>query len=148
MAGSFLAAAASPAKARPYNLTTMPRWLIAVFTLHFLLSVGVSAFGKTPEVGLPQQVGTPAVQSVFVHEGFVDTKAEPAPAVQKTSVDAHGHGLADAHQDLPDDQSIRRVLASPRHTLFHCPAQTAVAHPSPALKKQPKPPRAGDMLLA
>ena len=125
-------------RTRPYNLSTMPRWLIAVFTLHFLLSVGVSAFGKVP----PVEHLRPAVASVQLAPAGEAAMAIAAdPSVANDALSEGEHGLMDAQQDLPDDQNIRAFRGKPLHGLFSCPAQWERAALSPVLKKQPKPPR-------
>ena len=124
----------------------MPRWLIAVFTLHFLLSVSASAFGKTPTAELPFWWSAPAVQ-VTVEHGDTVFSEQSSPA-EAASMELHEHGLTDANQDLPDDQNIRLPLAGPGHTLSPCPAEAAAAPLSPALKKRLRPPRARHLLRA
>jgi len=121
----------------------MPRWLITVFTLHFLLSVGASAFGKTPAAELPPSQGAPAI---LVIANMAHT--EPAPADPALAVDVNDHGLVDENQDLPDDQNIRLPLAGLGCTLALCPTQAAAPPRSPALKKRLRPPRASHVLRA
>ena len=58
----------------------MPRWLIAVFTLHFLLSVGVSAFGKVP----PVEHLRPAVASVQLAPAGEAAMAAAAASMSST----------------------------------------------------------------
>ena len=119
----------------------MPRWLIAVFTLHFLLSVGVSAFGKTPAAVLPPQVCTHAM---LLDDASAGPSLQTAEDVTKdASADLRGHGLMDDRQDLPDDQNIRLPQAASGLAPFPCPATLAEALPAPLPKKRHKPPRTG-----
>lgn len=121
----------------------MPRWLIAVFTLHFLFSVGASAFGKTPATELPLPQSVPAIQAIAV----AAAQADPAPS-ETASLESHEHGLTDANQELPDDQSVRLPLVESGCTSAIYLSQTAAEPRSPALKRQLRPPRASHVLRA
>lgn len=127
------------AEACPYNFPTMPRWLIAVFTLHFLLSVGAPVFGKVPPAEHLRQSAALVVHAAEVVESATALSPDSAPQ----DLGAEGeHGLTDAQQDLSDDQNIRIFSGKSVDRLCRCPMVATSPIISPLLKKQPKPPRA------
>lgn len=132
-------------KPRLYNLPIMPRWLIAVFTLHFLLGLGASAFGKTPAAPLSPQANARSIQTALVHQHIPALQAQQTATAEQAITDGYECSLADTNQDLPDEQSIGLFDAGSGHTPFHCPTAMTTAPSSPRLKKQPKRPRTGRM---
>ncbi|MBS0294123.1 MAG: hypothetical protein JSS01_16555 [Proteobacteria bacterium] len=119
----------------------MPRWLIAVFTLHFLLSLGASAFGMAPAAQRSPQTHTRSIQTCLVLQHLATPQTQKSDAREQAVTDTLECSLADASQDLPDDQNIRLFEASPGRVLFRCPMAIAQAPAAPRLKKQPKRPR-------
>lgn len=73
----------------------MRRWLVAVFALHFFLSVGAFAFGQLP--------GAPASQAPV--QGLVAeavSAAQTAPDDTLKPTPGTDHGLTDTQADLPE----------------------------------------------
>ncbi len=73
----------------------MRRWLVAVFALHFFLSVGAFAFGQLP--------GAPASQAPV--QGLVAeavSAAQTAPDDTLKTAPGADHGLTDTQADLPE----------------------------------------------
>ncbi|QKD44561.1 hypothetical protein HF896_13410 [Alicycliphilus denitrificans] len=129
-----------------YNLPIMPRWLIAVLTLHILLGLGASAFGKTPTAPLSAQASARSIQTALMHQHTTAPQAQQTATADQASTDGYECSLADTNPDLPDDQSIGLFDAGAGHAPCHCPMAMTTALSSPWLKKQPKRPRAGRML--
>jgi len=69
----------------------MRRWLIAVFALHFFLSVGAFAFGQIPGAPAPQGLVAEAVSAA---QTAPDDTLKPAAGAD--------HGLTDTQADLPE----------------------------------------------
>lgn len=126
-----------------YNFPTMLRWFIAVFTLHFLLSVGVSAFGKASALE-PLLQGPHAAASCILEDALptldvsVSSGTDDPQALAET---AHEHALADDQQDLPDDLSLRVRPAHSRVALYPPLRPDDARPPSPAPDVPHKPPR-------
>lgn len=124
----------------------MVRWSIAVFTLHFLLGLGASAFGMAPVALHSPQANARSIQMAIVHQHLAASQIQDADSQEQVISDALECTLADASQDLPDDQNVRIFNAGPCRVLFHCPTTADLAPSSPWLRKQPKRPRPGHML--
>lgn len=73
----------------------MRRWLVAVFALHFFLSVGAFAFGKLPGAAVSQApVQGLVTEAVAAAQTAPDDTPKPAPVAE--------HGLTDTQADLPE----------------------------------------------
>ncbi|GEM_PF-7096825 len=132
-----------------YNLPTMLRWFITVFTLHFFLSVGVSAVGVAKPLGAELTAGSgPSVtasldESVLQHPTLVAVADTPAHAPSDAVPDMPGHALADDLHDLPDELTPpTAVLRQPGESYPPLQVdQSRSALHAPATPR--KPPRAG-----
>ena len=111
-----------------YNFFMMPRWLIALLTLHFLLSVGFSASGKTHWTN-----PLPGLATLTKSVGALANDSAVASVVE--------HSLADAGQELPDDQDIRFLRPACDVALAPYPNAMGSALPSPLLKRLHRPPK-------
>jgi len=125
-----------------YNFPTMLRWFIGIFTLHFFLSVGVSAFGKASSLE-PLLQGPHAAASCILEDALPTLDAslaadEDTEALAELSQE---HGLADDQQDLPDDLNIRVRSPHDRVALYPPLRPDDARSPSPAPDVPHKPPR-------
>lgn len=112
----------------------MVRWLLAVFTLHFLLMAGVSAFAATPQAGLgASPVGQ--CSAMQHHYGIEDLKAG-------TAADLAADAAADCGIDLPDDQEFQRPAPDARGAHFPCPQLRTALLASRTPQRRLRPPRA------
>lgn len=117
-----------------YNPSSMRRWFITIFTLHFFFGVGAFAFGQI------DFHPTGSAQSALMAEAtghLPDTN-------QKHDLlgSAPDHGLTDSQPEMPEviDLDVATLLASPRHP---APADTTwVRLLSPTLEGLQRPPRA------
>lgn len=134
-------------RAAGYNSSTMLRWFIAVFTLHFFLSVGVSAFGKASALE-PLLHGPHSAASCILEDALPSLDAS-LPAATDTAAlaeTAQEHALADDQHDLLDDVNIR---LRPQHdrTAVHPPLRADdPPSPSPAHDVPHKPPRTASLV--
>ncbi|WP_313076018.1 hypothetical protein [Melaminivora sp.] len=120
----------------------MVRWLLAVFTLHFLLSLGASASAAVALLPLPAAAAQALTSGPAPHPA--DCRAAPAdgtsgmkqaladPAASPDSVSA----------DLPDDQSLQRPGSATSTVSFPCPQQASLAPCSALARRYLRPPRA------
>lgn len=89
----------------------MSRWFIAVFSLHFVVSVALSTLGLAPWRALPGEACDP--QSVAC-VGLAQERPV-APLVDTASLlDDFDHALMDDQQDLPDVMHAVDGVAAPR----------------------------------
>ena len=118
----------------------MLRWFITVFTLHFFLSVGVSAVGVATPLGLDQRAASTVSLVATQLDGMPDRAALvasadlPFEAPADAAPDMPGHALADDLHDLPDEltppmailrqpgASFPPLLADPARSASHAPA--------------------------
>jgi ABC-type transporter MlaC component len=104
----------------------MHRWLVAVFALHFFLSVGAFAFGQVTGVA-PSQAHA-AVQGVVADASTtLKTAPDPTPA----SAYSTDHALTDTQADLPECLDVPVGASS---------AGNPLRTPSPPLAKDLTPP--------
>lgn len=125
----------------------MLRWFITVFTLHFFLSVGVSAVGVATPLGSDQRATaaqslTAASDEVSFHQTALSSSAEsPAQVPADTVPDRPGHALADDLHDLPDELTPpMAVLRQPGES--YSPMQVdpsrSASHAPPTPRKPPR----------
>lgn len=117
---------------RPYNNQTMRRRFIAIFSLLFIVSVGLFAFGQV--------------------EGIASSLAEPnaitsslgGSSDQDVDLSEHGHdqGLADNQAELPEQMLFRATQIASAHRVPSPAALTPPAETNPALDGLRRPPRA------
>lgn len=108
----------------------MRRWLIAVFALHFFLSVGAFAFGH----------GHPAAPSqLSAVQGLVEA-ATPADSPKQASP-AQDHGLTDTQPDLPECLDVLMAAATRGESLRTPPPPSAKDLTPPTLDGPQRPPR-------
>ncbi|RYF26019.1 MAG: hypothetical protein EOO33_08125 [Comamonadaceae bacterium] len=137
----------SRSRAAGYNSSTMLRWFIAVFTLHFFLSVGVSAFGKAS--ALEPLLHGPHSAASCIQEDALPSLDASLPAAADTAALAETpqeHALADDQHDLLDDVNVR---VRPQHdrTGVHPPTRADdTPSPSPAHDVPHKPPRTASLV--
>ena len=125
-----------------YNFFMMPRWLIALLTLHFLLSVGFSASGKTHWTNpLPGPAMSASQCKVAPTRLATLTKSVGDLANDSAVASVVEHSLADAGQELPDDQDIRFLRPACDVALAPYPNAMGSALPSPLLKRLHRPPK-------
>lgn len=130
-----------------YNSSTMLRWFLAVFALHFFLSVGVSAFGKAS--ALEPLLHGPHSAASCIQEDALPSLDASLPAAEDTAALAETsqeHALADDEHDLLDDVNIR---VRPQHdrTAVHPPTRAdETPSPSPAHDVPHKPPRTASLV--
>ncbi|AVP57594.1 hypothetical protein [Pulveribacter suum] len=115
----------------------MVRWLLAVFTLHFLLAAGASAFAAVPPAALA--TGHAGHCSAAQHQGFGDMKAAIAADAPG---DFAADTAADCSIDLPDDQQFQRPAPLVQGTHFPCPQLRSPLLASRTPQRQLRPPRA------
>lgn len=130
-----------------YNSPTMLRWFIAVFTLHFFLSVGVSAFGKASTLE-PLLHGQNSAASCIVEDALPSLDASTAPVADPAASPEllQEHALADDQHDLLDDVNVR-VRPQPDAQRVHPPTRADDAPaPSPAHDVPHKPPRFASLI--
>jgi len=114
----------------------MVRWLLAVFTLQFLLGMGVSAYAHAAPVG-PVAVVSYAAEAPAACDAAGQTSAPEAPD------DSAGAGVGDfSSADLPDDQDFQHPGARPVALGFACPCLADPPHPSQPPRRHLRPPRA------
>src|SRR2546427_8537770 len=79
----------------------MSRWFIAVFSLHFVVSVALSTLGLAPWRALPHEPCEPP--GVHPRAACAGPERAAAPRVDTVSLlDDFDHALMDDQQDLPD----------------------------------------------
>jgi len=118
----------------------MLRWFITVFTLHFFLSVGVSAVGVATPLGSDQRATASQSlvaatdEAAFHHAALASPTELPAQAPSDTLPDRPGHALADDLHDLPDEltpptaalrqpgESYSPMQVDPPRSASHAPA--------------------------
>lgn len=91
----------------------MRRWLVAVFALHFLVSVGAFAFGSHAH---PAAAQAPAAQALLAEAASPASVSGQADAgLGKSANAAADHGLIDDQPDLPEclDVPIRAAAHGP-----------------------------------
>ncbi|MBN9409484.1 MAG: hypothetical protein J0H69_10075 [Burkholderiales bacterium] len=107
----------------------MRRWLFALFTLHFCLSVGMFSFAHAD------------VQGVLDHAHAAQAVHADAPDMLDVlaQMDEAEHGLSDGHADIPEFIPTDAVLALPSTVAVY---RTAVLHgrASPPLAGLDRPP--------
>lgn len=113
----------------------MRRWLVAVFALHFLLSVGAFAFGQLP--------GMAPLQA----QQLVAEVAKPAQDGTLKATHAQDHGLTDTQPDLPECLDVLIAASSPGEHLRTPSPPLAKDLTPPVLDGPQRPPR-GTHLLA
>ena len=118
---------------RRYNSLPMRRWFVAVFALHFFLSVGAFAFGHTDMRVSGNEGANNLVE--LMNGGH-------SPAQDKDLLgSAPDHGLTDSQPDLPDiikPVAVSLVCASAQP---FPPDLQWVQHVSPTLEGLQRPPR-------
>lgn len=112
----------------------MRPWLVAVFALHFFLSVGAFAFGQFPGVDTSQ---APA-HSLVAHAASLD---KPAPDGELTPGPSSAHGLSDLASDLPECLVVPSAAAGQRDPLRAPSPPLAQDLTPPALDGPQRPPR-------
>jgi len=118
----------------------MRRWLVAVFALHFLLSVGAFAFGQFPGVA-PSQA--PA-------HGLVAEVAASGQLPQDSALKAahpQDHGLTDTQPDLPECLDVL-IAASSRGEHLRTPSPPLAQDLTPPVLDGPQRPPRGTHLFA
>src|SRR5258708_12148071 len=79
----------------------MSRWFIAVFSLHFVVSVALSTLGLAPWRALPHEPCEPP--GVHPRAACAGPERAAAPRVDTVALlDDFDHALMDDQQDLPD----------------------------------------------
>ena len=102
-------------------------WLVAVFALHFLLSVGAFAFGKVPS----HAVLPVAVQSLQADVATVAPADTTAPEGVLSAAQLADHALSDIQPDLPECLDVFIATSS---------RSAPLRAPSPPLAKDLTPP--------
>lgn len=118
----------------------MRRWLVAVFALHFLLSVGAFAFGNFPAEA-PQQA---QVQGLMEE---VATAAQPASDGTLKASPPQDHGLTDTQPDLPECLDVP-IAASTRGEHLRTPSPPLAQDLTPPVLDGPQRPPRGQHLFA
>jgi hypothetical protein len=91
----------------------MSRWFIAVFSLHFVVSVALSTLGLAPWRALPAEPCEPP--GVHPRAACAGPERAAAPRVDTVSLlDDFDHALMDDQQDLPDVVHAVDGMAAPR----------------------------------
>lgn len=126
----------------------MLRWFITVFTLHFFLSVGVSAVGFSTPTESAQHRASVASLVLQHHEkaqltALATVSELPSHTPADQVPDMPGHALADDLHDLPDELNPpMAVLRRPGPT--YSPVQVDEAQSASHAPATPrKPPRTG-----
>lgn len=111
----------------------MFRRLIAIFALHFFVSVGFFAFGHT-QVGVATSLST----------GEALTSADLAEVGHEGDLlgSAPDHGLTDSQPELPEQMQLTVLALMPGRPLPAPAAPLLRAHTHPALDGPRRPPRA------
>ncbi|MDR7093494.1 hypothetical protein [Hydrogenophaga laconesensis] len=117
----------------------MRRWLVAVFALHFLLSVGAFAFGQLP-ADAPSQV-----QEHLMAEAA--TPGQPASDGTLKASHPQDHGLTDTQPDLPECLDVL-IAASSRGEPLRTPSPPLVQDLTPPVLDGPQRPPRGTFVLA
>lgn len=118
----------------------MRRWLVAVFALHFLLSVGAFAFGQLPGAA-PSQ----AQAQTLVAE--VATAAQPAHDGTLKASPPQDHGLTDTQPDLPECLDVL-IAASSRGEPLRTPSPPLAQDLTPPVLDGPQRPPRGTLSFA
>lgn len=111
----------------------MRRWLIAIFALHFFLSVGLFAIGKIDTVGA-QQAENASNTSLFAgsdHPVQSDGLMGVAP----------DHALTDGQADLPEVLAVSIGLMSSASTTLHPAPPPFVKLIFPTIEGPRRPPK-------
>ncbi|MDO9436764.1 hypothetical protein [Hydrogenophaga sp.] len=103
------------------------RWLVAVFALHFLLSVGAFAFGKVA----PHAVLPVAAQSLPADVATLAAADTSAPEGALSAAQLTDHALSDTQPDLPECLDVFIATSS---------RSAPLRAPSPPLAKDLTPP--------
>ncbi len=119
------------------------RWLVAVFALHFLLSVGAFAFGKVPAHAV-LQVAAPSLQAEAATTASADTSA---PEGELTAAQLTDHGLSDTQPDLPECLDVFIAMSS-RSAPLRTPSPPLAKDLTPPVLDGPQRPPRGARLLA
>ncbi len=118
----------------------MRRWLVAVFALHFLLSVGAFAFGQFP-ADAPLQA---QAQSLVADAA---TPAQPASDGSLKAAHPQDHGLTDTQPDLPECLDVL-IAASSRGEHLRTPSPPLAQDLTPPVLDGPQRPPRGTPVLA
>jgi hypothetical protein len=112
-------------------LRTKPRWLIAIFALHFLVNVGLFAFGHIDTRSSAQTVSVGDARLVLVDAAHENDLLGHAP----------DHGLTDTQPELPEGLQPDVVWRTAASALL-APVSTFWTHLAPpALDGLRRPPR-------
>ena len=115
----------------------MRRWLVAVFALHFLLSVGAFAFGQLPGM---------APSHTQAHSLVADAAAPAQDGTLKATL-SQDHGLTDTQPDLPECLDVL-IAASSRGEQLRTPSPPLAQDLTPPVLDGPQRPPRGSHLLA
>lgn len=116
----------------------MRRWLIAVFALHFFVSVGAFAFGSLPEATPPQS----HAQALVVDTAAMVAVAQSSPGDPSLpGAPAQDHGLTDAQPDFPECLDAPMAVSTAHDALRAPPHPVARDLTSPVLDGPQRPPR-------
>lgn len=118
----------------------MRRWLVAVFALHFFLSVGAFAFGQFP--GVP---ASPAPVQGLVAEAV--SAAQTAPDDSLKPVPGADHGLTDTQADLPECLDAT-IASSSRGEPLRTPSPPLAKDLTPPVLDGPQRPPRGSLAVA
>lgn len=118
----------------------MRRWLVAVFALHFLLSVGAFAFGQ-----LPAAAPSPTQAHSLVAEA--GATAQPAHDGAVKAAHPQDHGLTDTQPDLPECLDVL-IAASSRGEHLRTPSPPLAQDLTPPALDGPQRPPRGTPVLA
>lgn len=118
----------------------MRRWLVAVFALHFFLSVGACAFDKLPT---PESFGSAAHNLVAER---VAALSDPAPEAGQTGQTAD-RGVTDLLTDLPECLDAP-IAASGRSEVLHTPPPPLARDLTPPALDGPQRPPRGPLAFA
>lgn len=123
-----------PRRCLGYTATTMHRWLIAIFALHFVLNVSAFSLGEVPRA-TEQARWIAASSSAPAAESCGDARTSTSASLQFT------HGLMDDLPDLPDTLprlvSVLRQPVEPGRAIQYL----AVHRVPPSLDTPLRPPR-------
>lgn len=117
----------------------MRRWLVAVFALHFFVSVGAFAFGSLPGATPPP---SQAQAQALVAQALTPASAQVAPGdTSLPAGPAQDHGLTDAQPDFPECLDAP-MAASTAHESLRAPSPPVARDlTSPVLDGPQRPPR-------
>lgn len=142
-------------QAQRVQCASMRRWIVAIFALHFLLSVGLLALGPAlspasgPALGNHLSFGQasglqPTAEPVA--SILSDPAGEPLTAqaeIQRVMNLTPDHALADAQPELPELLALDTSAFDMPQALLSPPTAFRPGGPSPTLQGPQRPPPAG-----